>query len=96
MMNINKKPIGKISIKRSAIPTKVNPRERTMNTHKVPTTMWRKFGPMGKKMFNTMFEQSINFQSGMTHPKQTDLPQEQWRTICWNQACHAAWSLKMI
>ena len=60
------------------------------NTNKMPLKQWRKWSPCAREVFNNLYSYTINNQQHMTHPKQTLLPQEQWRTICWNMAWIAA------
>ena len=63
------------------------------NSNKVPKGLWKTFKTdLAKKVFNDVFDETILSQGEMTHPKQTELPQAQWQTLCWNFACHAAWA----
>ena len=102
-MSINKKPIGKKktnklqTVKLGNI-VKVVTETPIPNPNKVPARLWKSFGRMGQKVFNETYDVTYNrmAQSNMTHPKQQIMPKEQWKTLCWNFSCHAAWSTKNL
>lgn len=102
-MSINKKPIGKKKI--TPLKTvklgnivKVITEIPVPNPNKVPARLWKSFGRMGQKVFNETYDVTYNrmSQHNMIHPKQTIMSKEQWKTLCWNFACHAAWSTKNL
>ena len=65
------------------------------NSYNVPQKMWHTFKTdLAKQVFNDVMKQSLNNRSITVHPKQAPcLPMEHWKTICWNMACYAAWSV---
>ena len=66
------------------------------NKYKVPKKMWLKFKANGQKVFNEVMEQSFTNQTLTTHPESEGMPKEQWKTICWNISCYAAWAVAGI
>jgi predicted protein tyrosine phosphatase len=64
------------------------------NKHKVNQALWNKFkGDAAKKMFNDVMDQSLKNQAITTHPETPLMRDAQWRTICFNMACYAAWAV---
>lgn len=60
---------------------------------KIPQKLSRTFKTKkAKKAFEDVYNHTVNNQKNMTHPKQAQLPQKQWETLCWNFACYAAWA----
>jgi hypothetical protein len=92
MTTINTKTTGK------KVPAKKIKKEEVKNKYKVPVRLWKSFGILGQKVFNETFQVTFDMthQTNMTHPKQIKLPKEQWKTLCWNFSCHAAWSTKNL
>lgn len=64
------------------------------NKYNIPKKLWNSFkSENAKKTFNYVFNATIDNQSNMTHLKQVILPDEQWKTLCHNFACEAAWGV---
>lgn len=64
------------------------------NIHKAPKTLWKTFtSNTAKRVFNETLSETKDIQEELTHPKQLIMDKEQWKTVCWNIACHAAWSV---
>lgn len=65
------------------------------NTYKAPVGVWSKFkSDEAKKIYNGVMKQSLTNQPQTIHPETEAIPLEQWKTICHNMACYAAWSLE--
>lgn len=68
----------------------------TENKYKVPARQWKKWGPLQQLMFNNMNEFMLSNQKIISHPKAPRLPDDQWSTIAWNAAWHAASSMSSL
>lgn len=92
-----KKPVKKVAVKKVGTAT-VNPIVITLNKFKVPAKLWKSFGEIGKKVFNEVYDCTYNQtkQTNFVHPKQPILAMDQWKTLCWNFSCEAAWATKRI
>ena len=66
------------------------------NRYKVPVKLWKGFGRNGQQVFNGTMDQTIKNQEFINDPKAPKIPEEQWKCICWNIACSAAWEAKKI
>lgn len=65
------------------------------NKFKVNKKLWSKFKTeAARKTFNDVMEQSLKNQEITTHPDTKPMKKEEWKTICWNMACYAAWSVR--
>lgn len=65
------------------------------NKYKVTKKLWKTFKTeQAKKLYNSIMDTSLKNQMNMNHPKQVKLPSAQWRTLCHNFACTAAWALR--
>lgn len=60
------------------------------NLYKVPMRQWRKWDAGSRKVFNEVYSSMNRSQGIFTHPKQEQMPRQQWKTICWNAAWTAA------
>lgn len=68
------------------------------NKYKVPVKLWNSFkSNAAKNTFNQNYENWIKHQPlincslnnlSFTH---SQIPEKQWKTICWNMACDSAW-----
>jgi len=68
--------------------------KKTPNRHKVNSNLWKGFKTEeARQTFNAVYRSTLKDQQFVVHPK-TKLPKEQWRTICWNFACIAAWAVR--
>lgn len=63
----------------------------TKNKYLVPKKLWKSFGKDGKKIFNSIMDITLKNQLLYSHPKMTKMQSTQWKTICWNFSCEAAW-----
>ncbi len=100
-MSTNSKPTGKQApLKTVKVSNfkKIISETPIPNPNKVPARLWKSFGRIGQKVFNETYDVTFNrmIQSNMIHPKQKVMPKEQWKTLCWNFSCHAAWSAKNL
>ena len=63
--------------------------EACENLYGVSNRAWRKWNQQSRFIFNNVYHQ-MEFQKAITHPKTFLMPDEQWKTICWNAAWLAA------
>lgn len=102
MTRINTKASGKkaatkkITIKKASKKLYIVPKTEVENRYKVPVRLWKGFGLQGQKVFNGTMDQSIKNQQFINNPKAPVIPEEQWKTICWNMSCCAAWEAKKL
>lgn len=73
-------------------PSKTVYRPDSLNIHKVPVKMWRKWAPAARRAFNNVME-DMRIQSTCVHPGMKFMVLEHWQTIRWNAACHAAFQV---
>ncbi len=66
----------------------------TKNKYYVPQRLWKTFkSDAAKNIFNDIMDQSLKNQAITAHPGTKKIPANGWKTICWNMACYAAWSV---
>jgi hypothetical protein len=65
-------------------------RETRANVFHVPVKQWRKWGPLGKKVFNEVYSAMAGNQKLFLHPHAEKLSRRMWKTTCWNAAWIAA------
>lgn len=69
-------------------------KKEVKNVHKVPKSLWSTFtSDLSKRVFNDTLSETKDIQEELIHPEQPIMEKEQWITVCWNIACHAAWSV---
>jgi hypothetical protein len=74
------------------MPEELSASEACGNINNVPSRQWRQWNQQARFIFNTVFNEMSN-QKVITHPrhpKQSDMPDDHWRTIRWNAAWIAA------
>ncbi len=65
------------------------------NKYKSPVKVWKGFKTeSARQMYNDVMDQALENFSITAHPETYMLPQEEWKTICHNMACYAAWALR--
>lgn len=61
-----------------------------LNRYRVPVTVWRRWSPAARTVFNRTYDFMIDNPGLMNHPKQAPFKHEHWKTLCWNAAWIAA------
>jgi len=64
------------------------------NRYDVPKKQWKKFGPIGQRVFNEVYSAMVNNQRLFLHLDATPTKREHWRVTCWNAAWTAAFEAK--
>lgn len=60
------------------------------NTHRVPKSQWRKWGPKGRETFNYVYSLMMDSPDLFKHPKAIRTKPDWWKTTAWNTAWIAA------
>lgn len=60
------------------------------NLYHVPLRQWRKWGPIGRQVFNELYSAMAGNQELFLHPHAEKLSKRMWRTTAWNAAWIAA------
>jgi len=66
------------------------PDETSENKHSVSSKKWDEWDDDQRIRFNAVFDAMSLSQWAFTHPEAAVVPDEHWRTTCWNAAWHAA------
>ena len=60
------------------------------NIHKVKKTVWKRWCPVARITFNSLYADMTQNQALFTHPKAKRISEKEWQTIAWNVAFWAA------
>lgn len=60
------------------------------NIYRVPMRQWRKWGALGRQVFNEVYSAMAGNQRLFLHQKQEKASRSHWRTTAWNAAWTAA------
>lgn len=61
-----------------------------LNLYKVPKGQWKKWSPQAQRVFNYVYQTSVDNQSLFIHPKGLSNSHDKWKTTAWNMAWTAA------
>lgn len=61
-----------------------------INLHGVGKSQWKKWTKDGRRVFNDLYEYSVNNERLFNHPETILLADERWKTVAWNHAWMAA------
>lgn len=60
------------------------------NTRRVPKSEWKKWSPIARRTFNSVYDFLLSNQDLITHPKAEVATPFHWKTVSWNAAWIAA------